>query len=64
MMLTIVLHEEVVKFLESTGIVFNYSDGTHAFQVNNTIYRSTEENGLYTIQFLEQILQEEEEDEY
>lgn len=64
MMLSINLHEEVVKFLERNGTVFHYSDGTHAFQVNNTIYRSTDEEGLYTIQFLEQILQEEEEDEY
>ena len=61
-MLSINLHEEVVRFLRETGITFEYSDSTHAFQVNNTIYRSTEEEGLYTIQFLEQIL--EEEDEY
>ena len=61
-MLSINLHEEVVRFLRETGITFEYSDGTHGFQVNNTIYRSTEEKGLYTIQFLEQIL--EEEDEY
>ena len=60
-MLSINLHEEVVKFLRETGITFEYSDGTHAFQVNNTIYRSTEEEGLYTIQFLEQILKEEDE---
>ena len=52
-MLTIELHEEVVKFLRQVGSVFHYSDGEEGFQVNNAIYRSTNKEGLYTVSYID-----------
>ena len=62
--LHIKLHEEVIKFLTETGTVFNYHDGTHGFQVNNTLYRSVLEKGYYTVQYIEQIIKESEQESY
>ena len=51
-MLTVELHKEVINFLDITGIVYNYADGSKAYQVNNSLYKSTDIEGLFTVQFI------------
>ena len=47
----IVLHPEVVKFLDMTGTV--WMDGNiKSYIVNNSWYQPTDEEGIYTVQFL------------
>mgnify|MGYP003667478522 CR=1 FL=1 len=46
------LHPEVVKFLNETGAVWTEGE-EKSFIVNNSWYKSTEEEGIYTVQFLE-----------
>jgi hypothetical protein len=53
MMMTIKLHPEVVKFLNETGAVWIEGNEEKSFIVNNSWYKSTEEEGIYTVQFLE-----------
>ena len=53
MILTINLHPEVVKFLEETGTFFVDSTGEKSYIVNGTMYKETNEEGLYTIQFIQ-----------
>jgi len=51
MMMRIVLHPEVVKFLDMTGTV--WMDGNiKSYIVNNSWYQPTDEEGIYTVQFL------------
>ena len=51
MILTINLHPEVVKFLEETGTVY-FDGGEKSYIVNGTMYKETNEEGLYTTQFI------------
>ena len=52
MMFKVVLHEEVVKFLENTGTVWRDGNGDESFVVNNSWYKKTDKPGVYTVQFL------------
>ena len=54
MILTIKLHEEVIKFLEETGTVQVDEDGIKSYIVNNTMYTETNAPGLYLIMFIQQ----------
>ena len=51
-MLTIKLHPEVVKFLRETGTVWIFNENEEAFVVNNTMYKQTDVEGIYTIEFI------------
>jgi len=53
MILTINLHPEVVKFLEETGTVYFDNTGEKSYIVNGTMYKETNEEGLYTTQFIQ-----------
>ena len=52
-MTLIKLHPEVVKFLEETGTVFRYGNAEKGYQVNRTLYKETDEKGIYTISFID-----------
>ena len=52
MMLKIKLHPEVVKFLAETGTVWIFNGCEEAFIVNNTVYKPTDVEGIYTIEFI------------
>lgn len=54
MIMIIEIHEEVIKFLEITGVIYQYPDGTKGYRVNNCLYKTTNIKGLYTTQFIEQ----------
>lgn len=53
-MFKVVLHSEVIKFLESSGTVWRDGNGDISYVVNNSWYRPTNEPGVYTIEFLKQ----------
>lgn len=53
MIFTVKLHPEVVKFLDETGTKFYYTEGEVGYQVNRTLYKSTNEDGLYTVSFID-----------
>ncbi len=50
-MLKIVLHPEVIKFLQETATVRIYED-QETFIVNNSWYVPTNEENTYTVKFL------------
>ena len=54
MILTVKLHEEVIKFLETYGTVQIDEDGIKSYIVNNTMYVETNEPGLYLTMFIQQ----------
>ncbi len=53
-LLTVKLHEEVIKFLETAGTVQVDEDGITSYVVNNTMYVETNEPGLYLTMFIQQ----------
>ena len=53
-MFKVVLHPEVIKFLDSTATKWVDSDGEESYVVNNSWYKATDEPGVYTVQFIEQ----------
>jgi len=53
MIFTINLHPEVVKFLEETGTIYVDNKGEKSYIVNSTMYKETNEEGLYTTQFIQ-----------
>jgi hypothetical protein len=52
MMIRVELHEEVVKFLESTGTVRIENGKDKSYIVNNSWYKPTDEKGVFTVQFI------------
>lgn len=50
-MFKVILHEEVVKFLENSGTVW-WSDGEKSYIVNNSWYKPTDEENIFTVEFL------------
>ena len=52
MMFKIELHPEVVRFLRETGTVWILNPNIETFVVNNSWYKPTNEEGIYTIEFL------------
>jgi hypothetical protein len=59
MMMIVELHPEVIKFLEETGTIFVYGNNERGYQVNRTIYRETDEEGIYTVSFIDLSYEEE-----
>tara|TARA_R110002020_G_scaffold200054_2_gene402099 strand:- start:12507 stop:12695 length:189 start_codon:yes stop_codon:yes gene_type:complete len=57
-MFTIELHDEVIKFLETTGTVMFCKNGVKSFVVNNTVYTETDVPNIFTTRFLEIIIDE------
>ena len=55
MMFKVELHPEVIKFLEESGTVW-VQDDERSYVVNNIWYRPTDQEGVYTVQFLEQTI--------
>ena len=51
MMFKVKLHPEVVKFLDESGTVW-MEDEIKSYVVNTAWYRPTNEEGIYTVQFL------------
>ena len=51
MMLTIKLHPEVVRFLRETSTTWYYDD-QETFVVNNSWYKPTDKENVYTVKFL------------
>ena len=54
MMFKVELHKEVIDFLESSGTVWVDGD-ERSYIVNNSWYKPTDQPGVYTVQFLEQV---------
>lgn len=52
MMFKVELPPEVVKFLRETGTVWMMNEGEETFVVNNLWYRPTNEENIYTVEFL------------
>tara|TARA_R110002153_G_scaffold251571_2_gene408950 strand:+ start:1263 stop:1427 length:165 start_codon:yes stop_codon:yes gene_type:complete len=52
MIFTINLHPEVIKFLDQTGTIYFDNNGEKSYIVNGTMYKETNEEGLYTTQFI------------
>lgn len=46
------LHPEVVKFLNETGTIWVDKDGAKSFVVNNSWYKPTDIDNVYTVEFL------------
>ena len=52
MMFKVKLHPEVVKFLRETGTVWMMDEVEETFVINNSWYKPTDEENIYTVEFL------------
>ncbi|MGK0464797.1 hypothetical protein [Clostridium sp.] len=50
MMLTVELHDQVVKFLEDSGCA-TQEEQVKSYVVNNTLYTQTDVKGMYVVSF-------------